>query len=165
MKVFDFVCNSIAHQRIIIKRRVTRWWSEIHPRVKFFRYTRTFHLGLKTENFHPKVKWLLWPVSALIGSLQGTVASLLALLQLYGTLAIKISQEQSLHYLIANLVVSPNMAMGKIRRTRYRFFYFVCLLLYLETVAGIFQETRQSSFWLNPPKIVSKQTSETLLKS
>ena len=41
------------------------------------------------------------------GSLQAAVASLLVLLQLYGTLAIKISQDQSkLHFLIANLIAS-----------------------------------------------------------
>ena len=27
----------------------------------FFGDTRTFHLGLKTENFHPGVKWIFWP--------------------------------------------------------------------------------------------------------
>ena len=58
-------------------------------------------------------------IAALIGSLQVAVASLLTLLQLYGTLAIKISQEQRmLHYLIANLVASPNMALEKTRITR-----------------------------------------------
>ena len=50
-------------------------------------------------------------------------------LQLYGTLAIKISQEQrKLHHLIANLVVFPNMALEKIRRTRYRYLSFVLYL-------------------------------------
>ena len=58
-------------------------------------------------------------IAALIGSLQVAVASLLTLLQLYGTLAIKISQEQRmLHYLIGNLVASPNMALEKTRITR-----------------------------------------------
>ena len=27
----------------------------------FFWDTSTFHLGLKTENFHPRVKWIFWP--------------------------------------------------------------------------------------------------------
>ena len=40
-------------------------------------------------------------IAVLIGSLQTAVASLLVLLQLYGTLAIKFSQEQrKLHYLM-----------------------------------------------------------------
>ena len=64
-------------------------------------------------------------IAVLIGSLQAAVASLLALLQLYGTLARKISQDQrKLHYLIENLVASPNMALEKIRRTRSRYLYF-----------------------------------------
>ena len=31
------------------------------PRWVFFWDTRTFHLRLKTENFHPGVKWIFWP--------------------------------------------------------------------------------------------------------
>ena len=27
----------------------------------FFLDTRTFYLGLKTENFHSEVKWIFWP--------------------------------------------------------------------------------------------------------
>ena len=69
-------------------------------------------------------------IAVLIGSLQADVASLLALLQLYGTLAMKISQEQrKLHYLIANLVASPNMVLEKIRRTRYRYLSFVYICI------------------------------------
>ena len=65
-------------------------------------------------------------IAVLIGSLQAAVASLLALIKLYGTLAIKICQEQrKLYYLIENLVASPNMVLEKIRRTRYRYLYFV----------------------------------------
>ena len=65
-------------------------------------------------------------IAVLIGSLQTAVTSLLALIQLYGTLAIKICQEQrKLYYLIENLVASPNMVLEKIRRTRYRYLYFV----------------------------------------
>ena len=65
-------------------------------------------------------------IAVLIGSLQAAVASLLALIKLYGTLAIKIYQEQrKLYYLIENLVASPNMVLEKIRRTRYRYLYFV----------------------------------------
>ena len=42
---------------------VTRRQSEIQPegkisrRGQFFLDIRTFHLGLKAENFHPGVKW------------------------------------------------------------------------------------------------------------
>ena len=69
-------------------------------------------------------------IAVFIGSLQATVASLLVLLQLYGTLAMKISQEQrKLHYLIANLVASANMALEKVRRTRYRYLSFVYIYI------------------------------------
>ena len=69
-------------------------------------------------------------IAVLIGFLQAAAASLLALLQLYGTLAIKISQEQrKLHYLIANLVASPNMALEKNRRTRNRYLSFVYIYI------------------------------------
>ena len=110
-------------------------------------------------------------IATLIGSLQATATSLLALLQLYGKFVIKISQEErKKHYLIANLVSSQNMTLEKIRRTRYRYLYFyniyrylfyifafiyVCSLFYPETVTGIFLETKQSYFWPNPLKIVS----------
>ena len=50
-------------------------------------------------------------ITVFIGSLQAAVASLLALLQLL-TLIINISQEQwKLHYLIANIVTFPKMAL------------------------------------------------------
>ena len=69
-------------------------------------------------------------IAVFIGSLQATVASLLVLLQLYETLAMKISQEQrKLHYLIANLVASANMALEKVRRTRYRYLSFVYIYI------------------------------------
>ena len=88
-------------------------------------------------------------IAALIGSLQTAVANLLALLQLYGTLAIKISQEQrKLHYLIANLVASPNMALEKIRRTRYRYLYFVYVYI---------QKQSLGFFW-KPDKAIFGQT-------
>ena len=34
---------------------------KFHPAMTFFWDTRTFHLGLKTESFHPAVKWMFWP--------------------------------------------------------------------------------------------------------
>ena len=95
-------------------------------------------------------------IAVLKDSLQATAASLLVLLQLYGTLIINIFQEQrKLNYLMAKLITSPNMAVEKIRRTTYRYLYLVCLLLYPE-VKGIFLETRQSSSWPSPLKTVSK---------
>lgn len=52
------------------------------------------------------------------GVLQTTVANLLALLQMYEILAIKIFQQQKkLRYFMRNLVSSPNMQLQKIRRT------------------------------------------------
>ena len=39
------------------KRHVTRRRGEI----QLFLSTRTFNLGLKTENFDPRVKWISWP--------------------------------------------------------------------------------------------------------
>ena len=41
-------------------QRITRRRSEIHHGVNFFWDTRTFHLELRTENFHPGVKWIFW---------------------------------------------------------------------------------------------------------
>ena len=88
-------------------------------------------------------------IAVFIGSLQATVASLLVLLQLYGTLAMKISQEQrKLHYLIANLVASPNMALEKIRRTRYRYLSFVYIYI---------QKQSLGFFW-KPNKAIFRQT-------
>ena len=43
------------------KMHVTRRRGKIHPGVNFFRDTRSFLLGLKTENFHPGLKWIFWP--------------------------------------------------------------------------------------------------------
>ena len=40
--------------------RFTPVWN-FNPGWIFFRDTRTFHLGLETENFHPGVKWISWP--------------------------------------------------------------------------------------------------------
>ena len=41
----------------ILKRHVTHRRDEIHCVVNFFGDTRTFHVGLKTENFQPGMKW------------------------------------------------------------------------------------------------------------
>ena len=85
-------------------------------------------------------------IAVLIDSLQAAVASLLALLQMYGTLAIKISQEQrKLYYLIANLVASPNMVLGKIRRTRYRYLSFVYIYIKKQSL-GFFWKTNKAIF-------------------
>ena len=85
-------------------------------------------------------------IAVLIGSLQAAVASLLALLQLYGTLAIKIFQKQrKLHYLIANLVASPNMALERIRRTRYRHLSFVYICIQKQSL-GFFWTPNKASF-------------------
>ena len=85
-------------------------------------------------------------IDVFIGFLQATVASLLVLLQLYGTLAMKISQEQrKLHYLIANLVASPNMALEKIRRTRYRYLSFVYIYIQKQPL-GFFWKPNKAIF-------------------
>ena len=47
---------------INFKLHVTRRQGEVHPGVRFFWDTRNFHLGLKTENFHPGVKSIFWPL-------------------------------------------------------------------------------------------------------
>ena len=58
--ISDLSCN-------VSEGYVTHRWGEIHPGVKFqlgvnfFWDTGTFHLRSKTENFHPKVKWIFWP--------------------------------------------------------------------------------------------------------
>ena len=71
-------------------------------------------------------------IAVLIGSLQATVASLLALLQLYGTLTTNISQDQrELHNLIKNLVafqifyrtftaISSNIHVTRVTRIQYK---------------------------------------------
>ena len=46
--------------QVCFLRHVTRRRGEIHPGVNFFWDTSTFHLGLKTEKFHPGVKWIFW---------------------------------------------------------------------------------------------------------
>ena len=91
-------------------------------------------------------KWEKKKIAVLIGFLQAAAASLLALLQLHGTLAIKISQEQmKLHYLIANLVASPNMALEKIRRARYRYLSFVYIYIQKQPL-GFFWKPNKAIF-------------------
>ena len=85
-------------------------------------------------------------IDVFIGFLQATVASLLVLLQLYGTLAMKISQEQrKLHYLIANLVAYPNMALEKMSRTRHRYLSFVYIYIQNQSL-GFFWKPNKAIF-------------------